>query len=98
MNKSTASPIMITLPAQLEVLINGPLYSVAEWRAKSKSLEKQAGLYAFWWIGDPAVLRRDELVEFVGPAGDKGGDAQELLYDPAGKPAFGNREYLPLRW
>jgi hypothetical protein len=73
MNKSTASPIMITLPAQLEVLINGPLYSVAEWRAKSKSLEKQAGLYAFWWIGDPAVLRSDELVEFVGPAGDKGG-------------------------
>jgi hypothetical protein len=73
MNKSTASPITIPLPAQLEVLINGPLYSVAEWHARSKSLEKQAGLYAFWWAGNPTVLRGDQLVEFVGPAGDKGG-------------------------
>ncbi|TXF86316.1 GIY-YIG nuclease family protein [Neolewinella aurantiaca] len=73
MSKSAALPLTFNLPPQLHSLISGPFYSVAEWQAISKTLKKKAGLYTFWWVGDPAVLRGDQLVKFVGPAGENGG-------------------------
>jgi hypothetical protein len=56
-NKSLIKDSVQELEARTPILVKELLESSA--RKEFKALKKKAGVYAFWWVGDSTVLKKE---------------------------------------